>query len=160
MAYEFQKLSEVEALNEVPEGASVLAEVNGDIKRIPGNGLGGGGVKTAIIKSSDYDNALNNMATGSRAAIAADVVTYSCVNMTFEEAYQTMSSGEPLNVTAMIVMDGPMNVSSVDVMFAGVAGFEVPCIVLDVCSPMFEPITLFWTENGLSVEPPLPSGGK
>lgn len=41
MAYEFKKLSEVEALDAVPEGASVLAEVGGAIKRVPGEGLGG-----------------------------------------------------------------------------------------------------------------------
>ena len=29
MSYEFKKLSEVEALTEVPEGAKVLAEVGG-----------------------------------------------------------------------------------------------------------------------------------
>ena len=43
MAYEFKKLSEVEALDAVPEGASVLAEVDGAIKRVPGEGLGGSG---------------------------------------------------------------------------------------------------------------------
>ncbi len=43
MAYEFKKLSELEALDTVPEGASVLAEVGGVIKRVPGEGLGGSG---------------------------------------------------------------------------------------------------------------------
>ena len=36
MAYEFMSLAEVEALSEVPENATVLAEVGGSIKRIPG----------------------------------------------------------------------------------------------------------------------------
>ena len=55
MSYEFKKLSEVAALTEVPEGAKVLAESNGQIVRVPGSGLGGsGGIKTAIIKSSDF----------------------------------------------------------------------------------------------------------
>lgn len=43
MAYEFKKLSELEALDAVPEGASVLAEVGGVIKRVPGEGLCGSG---------------------------------------------------------------------------------------------------------------------
>lgn len=42
MSYEFKKLSEVEALTDVPEGAKVLAEANGQIVRVPGSGLGGG----------------------------------------------------------------------------------------------------------------------
>lgn len=41
MSYEFKKLSEVQALTEVPEGAKVLAEANGQIVRVPGSGLGG-----------------------------------------------------------------------------------------------------------------------
>lgn len=41
MSYGFKKLSEVAAMNEVPEGAKVLAEVNGEIRRVPGSGLGG-----------------------------------------------------------------------------------------------------------------------
>lgn len=54
MSYEFKKLSEVEALTEVPEGATVLAEVDGAIKRIPGNGLGGGEV--FAIDFTDMNN--------------------------------------------------------------------------------------------------------
>lgn len=37
----FVKLAEVETLEEVPEGATVFAEVDGTVKRIPGSGLGG-----------------------------------------------------------------------------------------------------------------------
>ena len=62
MSYEFKKLSEVQALTEVPEGAKVLAEVNGQIRRVPRSGLGGsGGIKTIIIKSSDYDQKLTGV---------------------------------------------------------------------------------------------------
>lgn len=41
MSYDIKKLSEVEALPEVPEGANMIAEVGGQIKRVPGSGLGG-----------------------------------------------------------------------------------------------------------------------
>ena len=41
---EFKNLAEVELLGEVPEGASVLAATaDGDVVRVPGDGLGGGG---------------------------------------------------------------------------------------------------------------------
>lgn len=42
MAYEFKRLADVEALSEVPENATVLAEVDGSIKRVPSGGSGGG----------------------------------------------------------------------------------------------------------------------
>lgn len=58
MAYEFMSLAEVKALSEVPENATVLAEVDGSIKRIPGEGLGGSGNNLVIVESSftDYYN--------------------------------------------------------------------------------------------------------
>lgn len=61
MAYEFMKLAEVEALEEVPENATVFAEVGGAVKRIPGSGLGGNSsgnnsVSAIIIKClMEYD---------------------------------------------------------------------------------------------------------
>lgn len=42
MAYEFKRLSDVTLLDSVPNNATVLAEVDGAIRRVPGNGLGGG----------------------------------------------------------------------------------------------------------------------
>lgn len=47
MAYEFTKLADVPALEEVPEGANAFIEVEGEIKRVPGDGLGGGVVDFA-----------------------------------------------------------------------------------------------------------------
>lgn len=41
--YEFKKLSDVTLLDSVPSGATVLAEVDGAIRRVPGDGLGGSG---------------------------------------------------------------------------------------------------------------------
>lgn len=43
MAYNFKKLSEVESVDEFPEGAKVLIENNGNIHRCAADGLGGGG---------------------------------------------------------------------------------------------------------------------
>lgn len=56
MAYDFKKLADVEALTEVPEGATVLAEVGGQVKRIPGEGLGGGGFTVVFTITEDEDS--------------------------------------------------------------------------------------------------------
>jgi hypothetical protein len=157
--YTFKRLSDVEALAEVPEGANAFIEIDGKIKKVPGEGLGGaGGIKTAIIKSSDYDNMLAGVQTMSSAAPA---ITCECINMTFEEAYQTMASGEPLNCTLMACFNPmPINVSGLCV-FAGIL-FGQPIIMLsfsiipDVDD--IEVIKLYWTEDGLSTE--MPSSGK
>lgn len=147
MAYEFKRLGEVEALSEVPENANALIEVDGDIKRVPGSGLGGEtGIKTAIIKDSEYDACVAGLST--MAAVAP--TTYECTNMTFEEAYETMLNGEPLAVLGMFTGEGAMN-------FYGVTAFVgmtlgVPCI--QIVFALGSTTVLFWTADGISTEEP------
>ena len=160
MSYEFKKLADVEALPEVPEVATVFAEVNGEVKRIPSSGLGGV-VKTAIIKDSYYDDAVAAMMypveEGSLSYEADTTPTLSCLNMTFEEAYETMANGEPLDAKAMIVYESPVVISAQSVMFAGVAAFGVPAIIL-FASLDGDSMFLFWTADGISTEPPAGGG--
>ena len=157
MNYEFKKLADVEALPEVPEVATVFAEVNGEVKRIPSSGLGGV-VKTAIIKDSRYDDAVASMMNPAEPSVAAaDAVepeySFSCLNMTFEEAYETMAAGEPLDAKVMVADGGPMVISAQVVGFAGIAMTGVPMIVL-MGNVNETTITLFWTADGISTKPP------
>ena len=149
MSYEFKKLSEVEALTEVPEGAKVLAEANGQIVRVPGSGLGGsgGGIKTAIIKSSDYDQALQGVQSYDS---AKPEITYSCINMTFEEAYEALKNGEPMTVHFMVDVNGAMNIPGV-VSFLGTMINNVPCIFILAAMGNIE---LYWSSDGLSTTKP------
>jgi hypothetical protein len=150
MAYKFKRLGEVEALVEVPEGANALIEVDGDIKRVPGSGLGGAtGIKTAIIKDSEYDACITYFSTMSA---AGPTMTYECVNMTFDEAYETMENGEPLAVFGMFSGEGAANLYGTAA-FVGTT-FGEPCIWLTF---IFNPeyiVDLFWTSNGISTEAP------
>lgn len=151
MSYGFKRLSEVQALTEVPEGAKVLAEANGQIVRVPGSGLGGsGGIKTAIIKSSDYDQAL----AGVQTFITTNpepVITYSCINMTFEEAYKALENGEPMNVHFMMGGGVAENMPGI-VAFAGTSINNVPCIMI---REEFTSLMLYWTADGLSTTKPV-----
>lgn len=95
MSYEFKKLSEVEALTEVPEGATVLAEVGGAIKRIPGEGLGGGGGVGLIVETTNpYD-----MSTAT-------------ANMTLTEALEKLRAKELLSGALYISADEMSGVCS------------------------------------------------
>lgn len=148
---EFKRLADVEALTEIPEGANAFVEVDGEIKRVPGEGLGGaGGFKTAVIKSDIYDEALAYFSGGSGGRVAESPdPTYSCINMTFEEAYATVTSGEVLKVVFMDAMMGPMILD----------GFvELPAAnVLSVgyiLGPVFQSPPLYWTADGISTEEP------
>jgi hypothetical protein len=150
MAYNFKNLADVELLAEVPEGCTAFAEVDGVVKRVPSKGLGGeGGIKTAIIKDSEYDNALAGLSTMSA---AGPVLTYECINMTFEEAYQTMASGEPLACVGMFSGEGAANTYGIT-LFVGTA-IGVPCIMLIFSSGSSIVAQLYWTEEGLSTEAP------
>lgn len=147
MATEFKKLSEVTTLEEAAETAHVLIEENGEIYRVPKTAVGGagGGIKTAIIRDSRYLNAIAGVST---MVSSTPAVTYECINMTFEEAYETMAKGEPLNVIGMLTDRGPANILGM-VFFSGTADFGVPCIVVTVRN-----IELFWTADGLSTSEP------
>lgn len=49
MAYNFKRLSDVDIVTETPESANVLAEVDGEIKRVPATGFGGGGNEADLV---------------------------------------------------------------------------------------------------------------
>ena len=147
MSYEFKKLSEVEALTEVPDGAKVLAEVGGQIRRVPGSGLGSSsGIKTAIIKSSDYDQKLTGVQTF---AAAGPVITYSCINMTFEEAYNALANGEPMTALLMNIQNSHIFNEHFAVVFFGMSINNVPCIGIGS-----SPKPLYWTSAGFSTTEP------
>ena len=52
MSYEFTKLSNVPVVSEFPEGANAVIETNGEIKRCPSSGSGGGGVEFITLTQS------------------------------------------------------------------------------------------------------------
>lgn len=51
MSYEFTKLSDVPVVAEFPEGANAVIETNGEIKRCPSGG-GGGGIELITLTQS------------------------------------------------------------------------------------------------------------
>lgn len=144
MAYEFKKIAEVEALDKVPNGANALIEVNGEVKRVPGSGLGGsGGIATAIIKSSNYDSAVAGVSTYASKPTAPPV-TYSCINMTYDEARQILASGQPLAVMMMYV-DGDYPCDA----YAAAVVLDINFIGIAAGSRK-----LFWTSDGITTTQP------
>lgn len=157
MAKDFVKLSEVTVLEEVSDTASVLVEQNGEIYRAPKTQVGGaGGIKTAIIRDSGYLNAIAQLSPMMQTEPSTPAYTYECINMTFEEAYETMANGEPLMVVGMLTSEGAINIQGVTVFSGAMMG--VPCIVLSFMTGSSEIAALYWTADGLSTS--RPSGGK
>ena len=75
MSYAFKKIGATNMLETAPDNANVVCEVDGEVNRVPATKIGGGGIKAAIIKQ-----------TGN---------TYSCDNMTYEEAVEYLTKGVP-----------------------------------------------------------------
>ena len=75
MSYAFKKIGATNILENAPDNANVVCEVNGEVNRVPAAKIGGGGIKVAIIKQ-----------TGN---------TYSCDNMTYEKAVEYLTNGVP-----------------------------------------------------------------
>lgn len=100
MAYDFQKLADVELLEEVPDGASAFVAVDGTVKRVPGSGLGGGGgIATAILRFDIEINASTNAAT-MKASTPVNELPITCNNYTYEQARAVLEAGNPF--TAMV----------------------------------------------------------
>ena len=74
MSYAFKKIGTTNILENAPDNANVVCEVNGEVNSVPATKIGGG-IKVAIIKH-----------TGA---------TYSCNNMTYEEAVEYLTNGVP-----------------------------------------------------------------
>lgn len=85
MSYEFKKLSDVELLEEVPEGANALIEADGVICKVPGSNLGGGNsIPTAILESD-------------LSADSDGFYSATCKNMTYDEVKAIFKSGGSVN---------------------------------------------------------------
>ena len=94
MAYDFQKLADVELLEEVPDGASAFVAVDGVVKRVPGSGLGGGGVATAILRFTSESNA-SAKAVKRITLPTVKKLPIMCDNYTYAQARAVLEAGNP-----------------------------------------------------------------
>lgn len=134
MAYEFTKLADVPALEEVPEGANAFIEVDGEVRRVPGDGLGGGGGES--VATLDF----------SSGEISSDGQYIGiCSGMTFEQAYERMMNGESIviNVLTGNQSSGYRSLSSASSITIS-SGSER----IQIKSPKTN--TIWWTASGIS----------
>lgn len=145
----YKKFSELPEITEASEYTKVPVLDGNEMKLLNGAKLGGdAGVKTAIIKDSNYDRII---AGGED----SEDVTYTCTNMTYEEVYEIMASGKPLTAIAMLSCgDGVQCLLCAPIY--SIKEFDIPCIII----PTLGAVTLFWTADGFSTIPPSSGGGE
>lgn len=167
----YKKLTDVEVMEEVSESTMALVEENGKLKKVPcGAGFGGGnGVATAIIKGNRYMKKLNSVPEGnSVATYIIEAETFTCSNMTFEEASEIILAGEPLTAIIMGVFNGEGCISTIPTIINRLKDGPLPTIVLTgsilhnayqmegeaVYSDYIQSYKLYWTHEGLSYNEP------
>lgn len=151
MAYEFKRLADVEALSEVPENATVLAEVNGAIKRVPGNGLGGNGNTIVIVQNPNYTSSSDRSIDDS--STSEEYLT----NMSLAEALAALRAYEITGVVYYHASGSEKSASSADKItmeFAYVqdlsSNYDTDCLrIYTWNSGVF-----YWTNDGISIDPP------
>ena len=121
MSYAFKKIGATNILENAPAEANVVCEVNGEVNRVPATKIGGGGIKVVIIKQ-----------TGN---------TYSCDNMTYEEAVEYLTNGVPFLI---FIFDGAEYKIARGVYYDGTSSIEIYAANVSNNN-----ITLRWTSAGI-----------
>lgn len=107
-------------------------------------GGSGGGIPMAIIKLDGYDNALMGVAV----AVGA-VYTYTCTNMTYEEAKAVILSGKPLEGVIMGYYQGDGLITLDTFHFMHVA-FRQTTDGQESIIIVTKEVVLEWTPDGLT----------
>ena len=122
MSYTFKKITDTETLEKAPDGATVVCEVDGEIKRVPATGMEGG-IKVANIRAIPDGNS---------------DVTFSCDNMTYEEAVGYLTNGVPFLI---FISSEETSIIAVQVFYDGTS-------VIDIKSARGN---IEWTSAGFTV---------
>ena len=122
MSYAFKKIGATNILENAPDNANVVCEVDGEVNRVPATKMGGGGIKVAIIKF-----------TGSN---------FSCDNMTYEEAVEYLTNGVPFLI---FIFNGAEYRIAREVSYDGTSSIEVYAT-----DPENNRVTYKWTSAGIS----------
>ena len=127
MSYAFKKIGATNILENAPDNANVVCEVNGEVNRVPATKIGGGGIKVAIIKH-----------TGSG---------YSCDNMTYEEAVEYLTNGVPFLI---FIFNGAEYTIARGVSYDGPSRIKVYAV-----TSLNDNRTYSWTSAGITAVEPL-----
>ena len=139
MAYDFQKLADVELLEEVPDGASAFVAVDGVVKRVPGSGLGGG-IATAILRFTSESNASEKAVT--RGAInPVNKLPITCDNYTYEQARAVLEAGNPLTAIVYVSVN---NMSG----WASCSQIVLSDNYISMMSTAGDGSTIYWNADG------------
>lgn len=151
MAYEFKRLADVELLDEVPEGCSVLAEVDGAERRLPGEGLGSSSNALILVGTVASDGGEEASLMSVSTLIAPGVPTFESIvaNMDFASAYAAYEAGEILGA-CIYVVQGEVLVMEPAIIIQATYYYGVESLVISN-----QDFTFYWTADGISTNEPV-----
>lgn len=163
--YKFKTPDDLELLEEVPETANAIVEVDGEMKRVPGSNLGGDSIPTAIWKLDTGDTASLSLNGGvavasdtddkARASAADTVYTATCENVTYDECKALLLAGELVRfrlcandgatvaINAMDISSGYANLGAAELI-----GAEFVSTLFLITGGSSEKVTMYWLPNG------------
>lgn len=130
---EFKNITSVDAVEEVPEGATVLGVVDGALKQMPTSGMGGG--KQLVISTRSLEDTRPDYAN-------------TTANMTLDEAYELFVAHELTGGMVFYDDDHGLWMSNI-LMLAAYPTDVVKALGFSDDSNWF-----VWTETGFSSEDP------
>ena len=134
---EFTRLADVAVVETANDTDKVLIEQNGEIKRVPKTEVGGAGGNTLILTHAGMTDP----------TITEPIFT---ANMTLTEAIEAFNKQELAGgVIYFAQPEGQMCAQLIIGNMTAMAGFEILILMCEMLD-----LQLFWTADGISVEPP------
>lgn len=143
------KVSELPIVDAVPEGATVLAYNEGQLMRVNGKNVGGGG-KVVTIKQDGYDDFVAGIAP----AAAAAMPTFTC-DTPYDEIVRMVLAGEHFTGVLRAADSNLGIIADFASSFNYIPFADIPFVAW-LTSPVMS-TRLFITADGVSMEEP---GGK
>jgi hypothetical protein len=148
MAFEFKRLADVELLDKAPEGCSVLAEVDGVERRLPGEGLGSSSNALIFVGTMASDG-------GEEMSLRLNMLEQSTpefesivANMDFADAYAAYEAGEILSACVYCVQSEGL------VMFPAFVFYATHYYGVESLAINIQGLTFYWTADGISTDEP------
>lgn len=140
------KIADLPVIDSVPEGATVLAYNAGQLMRVNGENVGGGGT-VVTIKMDGYDDAVAGIAPA-----AAQAPTFTC-DTAYDEIVQMILGGKNFSIKLCAYQEGALAIETLTAVVYAYAE-SVPFITAN--STIFG-AALYISADGVSTEIP---GGK
>lgn len=160
----YKTADQLPLMEEVTETTHAIVEDGGQLKRVSGSMLGGGGKVCYIDVTEEGDEAstastlsLENLMSGVSTAASAASPTYvgSCANMTFDEVYATLEAGEYLPIVFRMEVEGNMMLPARLIGYAdqNAAASDADTdgrVIILVCSTILS-IQCIWAAAGMQI---------